>query len=324
MTHVGVVYTETGLGDKSFNDSAHKGMKQAAEDFNLDFDNSEPEDPSEMKPLQRRYAQSSNPDYDLVICIAYNQAEPLSENSTSFPDQKFMIVDGVVEEPNVASYTFKEHEGSFQVGHLAGLMTQRDFSAGGGETRTDSNKVGFLGGRQIPLIEKFEAGFRAGVRYAGAESISSYTGSFTDISKGNEVALNQYDNGADIVYHAAGPVGEGLFTAAEERGRYAIGVDSDQSITAPEYADYIMASMIKRVDTAVYTASEDIVNDNFNGGEHMELDVAKEGVGCTYGQSLESKIPDEVKSEVESSRQEIANGEITIPKSRDELEGWEA
>ncbi|QDX41325.1 BMP family protein [Salarchaeum sp. JOR-1] len=311
--NIGMVYATGGLGDGSFNDQAQAGIQQAAEDFDIAYEESQPETNSEFQPTQRQYAQSGN--YDLVSCIGYAQADALSTNAAAFPDQDWVIVDSVVDEPNVASYGFREHEGSFLVGYMAGMLTTRDFSAGAGSTSADTKTVGFVGGTETPLIQKFQAGFEAGVNHHddSIEVVTSYVGSFNDPAAGQEQARSMYDSGADIVYHASGATGVGVFRAAQDMGKFAIGVDKDQSITQASFADVILASMVKRVDTAVYTAVESVVNDNFAGGEQTTFGLSDDGVEAVYGDQLGSQIPEDVKSTVADAREQIIAGDITVP-----------
>ncbi|WP_435179561.1 BMP family lipoprotein [Halorussus sp. AFM4] len=313
-TNVGMVYATGGLGDNSFNDMAHNGVQRAAEQFDVQFQNAEPGSPSDVATLQRRFARSQNPDYELICCIGFVQAEALRQNAQRFSDQKWMVVDTVVERPNVASYVFKEHLGSFQVGHLAGLMTTRDFSAGAGKTN-DATTVGFVGGKEIPLIQKFEAGYLAGVQHANPDVnvLSAYAGAWNDPAKGQSIANSMYNNGADIIYHAAGGTGTGVFKAAQSNNRYAIGVDADQSRSLPEYADVILASMVKHVDEAVFRSIRNVTNGNFKGGRVYRLGLQKNGVEAVYGKELESAIPQEVKSALQRSEQKIVSGAISVP-----------
>ncbi len=314
-TNVGMVYATGGLGDNSFNDMAHKGIKSAKSEFDIAFKNAEPSSPSDVATLQRKFARSNNPDYDLISCIGFVQTSALKENAKRFADQNFMVVDTVVEQPNVSSYTFKEHQGSFQVGHLAGLLTSKEsFSAGAGETNGDL-KVGFVGGKEVPLIKKFEAGFKAGVKHANSDvSVSSaYAGAWSDPGKGQSIANSMYNKGADIIYHAAGGTGNGVFKAAQSQGRFAIGVDSDQSKSLPKYSDVILASMVKYVDEAVYRSVERTTNGNFDGGSVHTLGLEKDGVAAVYGTDLGSEIPDSVKSSLDSSREKIVAGDIEVP-----------
>jgi len=315
-TNIGMVYATGGLGDGSFNDQAQTGIQQAAEEFDVSYDESEPGSVSEFSTYQAQYAQSTAPEYDLVSCIGFLQADALSQTAPDYPDQDFMIVDSVVDADNVRSYTFKEHEGSYLVGQLAGLLTSRSFSAGDSSTSGDSTNVGFVGGVESSLIAKFEAGFTAGVKAANedVDVQTTYTGSFSDPSAGQEAALSMYSSGADIVYHAAGNTGTGVFQAARDQGKFAIGVDRDQSVTT-DYQDVILASMVKRVDTAVYSAAEATVNDDFEAGTATSLGLAEDGVDIVYGTELGGQVPDEVASEIQASREAIVDGEISVPDS---------
>jgi len=321
-TNVGMVYATGGLGDNSFNDMAHKGITQAEDEFSVKSKDTEPSSPSDVSALQKKLARSSNPDYDLVCCIGFVQATALKENAEQFGDQKFMIVDSVVEKDNVSSYTFKEHQGSFQVGNLAAQLTAMDFqttaSAEGSEVEASTNddlKVGFVGGKETPLIKKFEAGFKAGVEHANSdvEVTSAYAGAWADPGKGQSIANSMYESGADIVYHAAGGTGNGVFNAAQSKGRYAIGVDSDQSKSLPEYSNVILASMVKSVDEAVYRSAESVIDGEFEGGSVQALGLEQGGVEAVYGSKLGSEIPDSVKSKLKDSREKVINGDIDVP-----------
>jgi basic membrane protein A len=318
--YVGMVYALGGLGDKSFNDMAHQGIQDAAEKLPVEYKNAEPERAEDFNTLQKQFAQSSDPDYDLVCTIGFAQTSALVSNAQQFTDQKFMLIDSVAKTeggdllPNVANYVFDEHKGSFQVGHMAGLLTTMDFSKGGGSTNSDK-VVGFVGGKEIPLIKKFQAGYEAGVAHAdsGIEVRSAYAGAWTDPAKGKEIALSMMDEGADIVYHAAGGTGVGVFQAAQEKGRYAIGVDADQSKSSPEHSNVIIASMTKRVDTAVLTSVENVYNGEFQGGSVNALGLKDDGVAAVIGQDFEGKIPTKVTDAMKSSRQAIIDGEISVP-----------
>ncbi|MFC6725314.1 BMP family protein [Halobium palmae] len=312
--NVGVVYATGGLGDGSFNDQAQQGIQQAESEFGVSYNEAQPESVSQFKNFQQQFASSTSPSYDLVSCIGYLQADALGETAPQYPDQSFQIVDSVVDEPNVASYTFKEHEGSFLAGALAGLLTTSSFSAGAGQTNEEKS-VGFVGGVEGELIGKFEAGYKAGVKHVddSVEIQSTYVGAFDDPSGGNEAALSMFNGGADVVYHAAGNTGTGVFRAAQDQGKYAIGVDRDQSKTKSSYQDVILASMVKRVDTAVYNAVEAVVGGNFQGGSATTLGLQDDGVALVYGQQLGSEIPSDVKSEIESAREGIIGGDISVP-----------
>ena len=310
-----MVYATGGLGDGSFNDQAQQGVQRAESELGISYQEAQPDEVAQFSGFQQQFAESSDPDYDLVSCIGFLQADSLSETAASYPDQAFMIVDEVVESDNVASYTFREHEGSYLAGLAASLLTTRDFAAGAGSTAGDAASVGFVGGVESDLIRKFQAGFEAGVA-AGGDDVGvevNYTGSFNDSAAGREAATAMYDSGVDIVYHAAGNTGTGVFRAAQEEGRFAIGVDRDQSITRPDYADVILGSVVKRVDTAVYNAIEATVDDEFPGGSNVALGLDNEGVALVYGDQLGSEIPGDVRDAVATAREEIIAGEIDVP-----------
>ncbi|RLM53586.1 BMP family ABC transporter substrate-binding protein [Halobellus sp. Atlit-31R] len=315
--NVGMVYATGGLGDGSFNDQAQQGALQAEEELGISFNEAQPDEVAQFKTFQQQFAQSSDPDYDLVCAIGFLQADALSQTSESYPEQDFMLVDSVVDAPNVGSYVFKEHEGSYLAGLMASLLTTRDFSAGAGSTTGDSTSVGFVGGVESDLIKKFQAGFEAGVS-AGSGDVdvsTNYTGSFNDPAAGKEAATAMYNSGADIVYHAAGNTGTGVFQAAQEQGKFAIGVDRDQSVTKPSYADVILSSMVKRVDTAVYNAIDSVVEDDFQGGSVISLGLEQDGVALVYGDQLGSELPQEVTDEVTSARESIIAGDTSVPST---------
>nr|WP_276304980.1 BMP family protein [Halomarina sp. PSR21] len=310
--NIGIVYATGGLGDGSFNDQARQGIKQAEEELNIAYEQRQPDEVSQFSTFQQELASSG--EYDLVCCIGFLQKDSLSETAPQYPEQSFMIVDESVDAENVASYVFREEEGSFLVGQMAGLLTTREFSAGAGETNGDPT-VGFVGGVEGSLIGRFEAGFEAGVKNADpdVEVLTSYVGDFNNPSGGKEAALAMYNQGADIVYHAAGNTGTGVFQAAQEAGRFAIGVDRDQSVTKEGYADVILASMVKRVDTAVYNSVEATVSGEFAGGETTTLGLEQEGVAAVYGQQIGGDIPSAVKDSVEQVREQLVGGEIEVP-----------
>ncbi len=320
---VGMVYATGGLGDNSFNDMANAGIKKAKSQLGIQFQNAEPSSPSDVENLQRKFAQSQNPNYNLVCCIGFVQTDSLVKNAQQFTDQNFMLVDSVAEKEsgdlvkNVSNYVFKEHQGSFQVGYLAGLLTQQEFSAGAGKTKSGKKTVGFVGGKEVPLIKKFEAGYKAGVAHA-SEDINvrtAYVGAWNDPVAGKEAAVSMYDNGADIIYHAAGGSGTGVFKAAKQKGRFAIGVDSDQSKAkgTAKFSNVILASMVKHVNKAVFRSTKSVVNDSFEGGKVHSLGLKDNGVETVYGADLGSKIPSDVKSKVDKSRQAIIDGDIEVP-----------
>ena len=235
----------------------------------------------------------------------------MKDAAKQFPEQKFAVVDTVILDenekpiPNVASLTFAEHEGSFLVGTIAGLTTK-------------TNKIGFIGGMKFPLIQKFEYGFRAGVKAVNpdAEVIVNYADSFEDSAKGKEIALAQNQMGADVIYHAAGAVGVGLIQAAEEKGFWAIGVDKDQSDLAPEN---VLCSMIKRVDTATYSITKLVKEGKFEG-KIFVYDLKNDGVGYS---DKAGNLTDELKNTADKYKKAIIDGKIVVPSTEEEFNAFE-
>ena len=314
---IGMVYATGGLGDDSFNDLSQRGVMEAEEDFDISYEETETEVVADFDSAQQSFAEQG---MDLTVCVGFQQAEALQSNAQAFPDQDFMIIDTEVLQENgdpydnVRNYLFAQNQGSFQVGHLAGLLTTEEFAAGDGETDPGETAVGFVGGLEGPLIEEFEAGYRAGVEFANpdVEVVSNYVGSFTDTAGGQEAALSMYqEEGVDIVYHAAGATGIGVFQAAAQEGRLAIGVDADQSLTT-DFENVIVASMLKNVNEAVYDGVEETVNGEFEGGTEV-LNLEDGGIGVAYGSQIGDAVPEEIKSALDESRTAIIDGEVDVP-----------
>lgn len=282
-----------GLGDQSFNDAAWRGLLMAQEQLGMDIAVVESGMMNDYEPNLMSLVQQ---DYDLIWAIGFLMTDALNNVAEMYPDYNFGIIDAVVDQPNVLSVTYKEHEGSFLAGVLAALWSK-------------TGKIGFVGGMDTPLIQKFEAGYVAGVKAVrpDAEVLVAYTGAFDDPGKGKELAMTQFSQGADIIYHASGACGLGVIEAAKEMGRYAIGVDSDQSHLAPKN---VVASMIKLVDVGVFTGAEALSEGKFEGG-HIELGLAEDGVGLAFSPELE--IPKEITDTLDSYRKAILSGELVVP-----------
>jgi len=266
-------------------------------------------------------------DHDLIIGVGYSLLDAISIVADEYPNTKFAIVDAdITDKPNVVSLLFKENEGSFLVGMIAGLKAIDD----GKDTKAiDDGKdtVGFLGGMDIPLIHKFEAGYIAGVHYVypECEILSSYIGSFIDPAQGRESALSQYDDGAWVIFHAAGGSGEGVFEAAIERERYVIGVDSNQNYMgySEETGDnFGLTSMLKQVDLSVYLTIKSVIEGTFVGGtEIFDLNKTatiggKEYYGVYYAldEYNEDLITSDMIAQVEEARDKIISGVIIVPE----------
>ncbi|HXG90913.1 MAG TPA: BMP family ABC transporter substrate-binding protein [Blastocatellia bacterium] len=295
---VGIVFDIGGKDDKSFNSAAWEGVKMAAQRFAIHVRDVEPGEPSSIEPSMRILAERG---YDLIIGVGFAQAPIMANVARDYPNIKFAIVDGLVDSPNVASLLFKEHEGSFLVGMIAGLTTK-------------TNKVGFVGGMDIPLIHRFQTGYEEGVRYANPKAqvyhayIGITDGAWNNPGKGKELARAQIESGADVIFQAAGNSGLGVFDAAAENKVLAIGVDSNQNWVKP---GFILTSMMKRVDNAVFTMIEDLVNNRFTGGLHL-FGLENNGVGYALDDYNRSLIKPEVLKEVEEAKNKIINHEITV------------
>lgn len=319
---VGLVFDVGGKGDKSFNDSAYRGLqwaKNGSEEFEeytelpINFTTIEPgaggagrEDAMRMMAAQG---------YDLVIGVGFLFTDVATSLARSFPDVNFAVVDYAQFEnipSNLKGLSFAENEGSFLVGALAAM-------------KTETGKVGFVGGQDSPLIANFEAGFRSGVWYVDSdlEITSRYVGTtgeaFANPAKGKEIAKAMFSNNVDVIYHAAGLSGSGVIDAAEETDNYAIGVDSDQNYLAP---GHVLTSMLKRVDVSIYQTVREVVNGNFEGGKVQTFGPEDNGVG--YAIDVFNRVeefPEQVEQlETEGMVKLPALGETQVsPKSIEQL-----
>jgi len=315
---VGLVFDIGGKGDKSFNDSASRGLAWAAADFTIKRIELEPGVAVDREENLRTLASIG---YDLIIGVGFLFTDAIVTVADEFPDTKFAIVDGFIpDKPNVMAMLFPEPHGSYLVGIIAGMKALED----------GKDTVGFVGGMDIPLIHGFEAGYIAGVYYVFPECkiLSAYAGdtpvAFADPVKGKELALSQYDAGAWIIYHASGLTGAGVFEAAKERKKYVIGVDSNQN-----YMGYIeetgenfgLTSMLKQVDVAVYLAIKAAAEGTFKGGiEVFGLDryatiggITYAGVGYALDKYNEDLISAEMIAKVDDAKAKIISGEIVVP-----------
>lgn len=311
-TDVGIVFDVGGRGDKSFNDGAYAGATLAEKELGAHFRFIEPGDGSDREAGLRLLAAEG---MDLVIGVGFIFTDDLNALAKEYPNTNFAGIDysiatdaqgnPIPPPPNLAALKFREEQGSFLVGALAGLMSK-------------PHKLGFVGGMDVPLIQKFEAGYKAGVKYVcpRCQVIVQYAGvtpeAFRNPGRGKELALSQYGQGVDIIYHASGSTGLGVFEAARQTGHYAIGVDADQWSEAP---GYVLTSMVKGIDQAVLRAVKMVQDGTFKGGIY-ELGLAENGVGYVYDEHNRSLIPDSVHARVEAIRRDIIAGKITVPSTR--------
>lgn len=302
---VGLVFDVGGLGDKSFNDSAHRGLVKAEKELGVEVRYIEPGDGTDRESALRQLAAQK---YDLVIGVGFIFSSDITKLAKKFPEVKFACVDynlpeGETAPPdNLIGLRFREHEGSFLVGAIAGQLTK-------------SKKVGFVGGMKIPLIAKFEAGYKAGVMAVcpDCEVLSGYAGvepkAFADPTKGKELALTQYSRDADIIYHASGKTGDGVFNAAKQEEKWAIGVDSDQFHVAP---CCVLTSMLKRVDVTVFETIKALTEGKFESGIR-EFGLADDGVAYVYDDNNKDRIPADVIAKVDELKKQIIAGTLSVP-----------
>jgi len=295
---VGIVFDIGGKDDKSFNAAAWEGVKRAKNELGIFLRDVEPGDPTSIEPSMRAFAERG---YDLIVGVGFAQAPIMDDVARDYPNIKFAIIDGVIDLPNVASLIFKEHEGSFLVGMIAARTSK-------------TGKIGFVGGMDIPLIHKFETGYAEGARYANpkVQVFENYVGvtdaAWNNPGKGKELAKAQIERGADVVFQAAGNSGLGVFDAAEDMHRLAIGVDSNQNWVKP---GFILTSMIKRVDVSVFNSVKDLVEGRFKGGIH-EFGMDNDGIGYALDEYNRNLIPQQVIDEVERAKKDIIAGRIKV------------
>lgn len=296
---VGVVLDKGGRDDKSFNAMAFKGSKDAEKKFGIQLKVIEATDDTSIEPALRTFAQQG---YQLVVGIGFVQSSAMKTVAPAFPKTHFLIVDSEVAAPNVRAVVFQEHEGSFLVGAIAALTSK-------------TNQVGFIGGMDIPLIRRFAMGYEAGVHQIkkDAKVLTNYVGSTSDAwknpTKAKELALAQYQSGADVIFHAAGASGLGVFDAAEEKKKFVIGVDSNQNWVKP---GRVLTSMVKRVDLAVYDTIEAETKGAFKGGvEHWGLE--KNAVDFAVDQYNEKLLSKATLAKVNALKKQIVDGKLTVP-----------
>lgn len=304
---VGIVFDSGGRGDKSFNDSAWAGIERAAKEFGIV---EQAVESKSEKDYEGNLTAVADRGCNLVFAIGINMKTALEKVAPNYPDTKFAIVDAEVNAPNVRSLLFKEEEGSFLAGYLAGLVTK-------------TKKIGFVGGMELDLIKKFFSGYAAGAKTADktVEVLApKYIGSWDNVDLAKTAAATLFGQGADIVYHAAGRAGQGVIDAAKQRSLYAIGVDSDQDALAK---GFVLTSMIKRVDEAVYQTIADTIRGAFNPGAKV-YDLKAKGVGLSPMTYTKDKVGEAILAKVREMEEKIAAGEVKVPTTITELKAYEA
>ena len=293
-----VVYDMGGKFDKSFNQGVYDGVERFKKETGIEYREFEVTNETQREQALRRMAQrGANP----ILGVGFAQAGPMETVAKEFPDVKFTLIDGVVDLPNVQSVVFKEQEGSFLVGLLAAMASE-------------TGVVGFVGGMDIPLIRRFAWGYEQGAKHASAtiDVVQNMTGTtpsaWNDPGRGSELAKGQFDRGVDVVYAAAGGTGVGVYQAAKDGGKLAIGVDSNQNYLHP---GTMLTSMLKRVDVAAYNAYKEAMDGTWEPGFKV-LGLAEEGVGWALDENNASLISDEMKAAVKQASDDILAGKITV------------
>jgi basic membrane protein A len=308
---VGVAYDIGGRGDQSFNDSAAAGLDQAVEEYGMEINESEAAADEAETAREERLRTFAENGFDPIIAVGFAYSESMVKVAPEYPEVHFALIDAdVIAFPeletmeNVASLIFAEEQGSFLVGAAAALKSETDH-------------VGFIGGVEVPLLKKFEAGFIAGaeevtpgiqVDVTYLTQIPDFTG-FNDPAKGNTAAAGMLDDGADVIYAAAGGSGAGVMEAASEAGAWVIGVDSDQyNIVDPSLRDVVLTSMIKNVNVAVFDYLTQVNEGTFPNGV-TTYDLAVDGVGY----STSGGFIDDITGQLDDYKQQIIDGDITVP-----------
>ena len=294
-----VVYDMGGKFDKSFNEGVWNGVQKFTAETGIEVMEFEVTNPNQREQAMQRMAERGA---TIVLGVGFAQADAIAKVAAEYPDVQFSIIDvGWLDAPNLRQYVFKEHEGSYLVGVAAAMASQ-------------SGKVGFVGGMDIPLISKFACGYVGGVKSVNANATvyQNMTGTtpsaWNDPAKGAELTKSQIDRGADVVYHAAGGTGMGVIQAAADAGKLAIGVDSNQNGIAP---GSVLTSMLKRVDVAAYETFMDAKNGNFSAGLHT-LGVAEGGVDWALDDNNASLVSADMKAAIEKARADILSGKVTV------------
>ncbi|WP_199520162.1 BMP family lipoprotein [Fulvimarina endophytica] len=293
-----VVYDLGGKFDKSFNEAAYNGAERYKADTGTDYRDFEIQSDSQREQALRNFARRG---FDPVIGIGFSQAQAIEKVADEYPDTHFVIVDAVVDKPNVRSVLFKEEQGSYLVGMLAAMASE-------------TGKIGFIGGMDIPLMRKFACGYVEGAQAVNPdieiyENMVGTTGSaWNDPVRGGELAKSQFDQGADVVYHAAGGSGVGVLQAAADAGKLGIGVDSNQNMTHP---GSVLTSMVKRVDNAVYDAIDDLAKDQWSAGVE-NFGLSDDGVAWALDENNRDLISNEMETRVGEAREKIIAGEIEV------------
>jgi len=293
-----VVFDMGGKFDKSFNEGVYNGVKRFADETKIAVAEFEVTNETQFEQAHRRFAQRGQ---DPILGVGFTQANHIEKVAKEFPKIRFTVIDGVVKLPNVQSVLFKEHEGSFLVGVAAALASK-------------TGKIGFVGGMDIPLIRRFACGYEQGIKHTNpkAELVQNMTGTtptaWNDPARGGELAKGQFERGVDVVYAAAGGTGIGVYQAAKDRGKLAIGVDSNQNHLHP---GTMLTSMVKRVDMVAYDTFKLAMGGKWEAGVTV-LGLAQGGVDWALDDNNAKLITPDMKAKVEAAKADIISGKIKV------------
>jgi len=292
------VYSMGGKFDRSFSEALYDGAEMFRKATGIPYVDFESSHETQFEQVFRHFASHGR---DPIIGVSFAQTDAVRRVAKAFPQTRFVLIDGNIDLPNVLSVQFREEEGSFLVGVLAAMASK-------------TGKIGFVGGMDVPLIRRFSCGFAQGIRYANpkAQLIQNMAGTtpdaWTDPARGGEIAREQFDRGVDVIYTAAGSTGIGALQAAADRGKLAIGVDSNQDYMHP---GTMLTSMAKRVDLVAFRAAMAAKNGTWKPG-HYVLGLKEGGVDWTYDRYNKALITPAMKAKVEAAKADIIAGRITV------------
>jgi basic membrane protein A len=296
---IALILDKGGKDDKSFNAAAFAGAEKAKKELGIELKYVEAMDDAAVTSMMRSFAQKK---FHLIIGVGFSMADGIKKVAGQFPDLKFALVDSEIVLPNVKNLLFEEHQGSYLVGVAAALHSK-------------TGKVGFLGGMDVPLIRRFQMGFEAGVKHINpkAEVVNNYVGVTSDAwnnpAKAKELSLSQFNRGVDVIFAAAGASNYGLFDAAEEKKKLAIGVDSNQNWVKP---GFVLTSMLKRVDIAIFETIRSVKEGKFSGGTER-FGLQNKGVDYSVDQYNEKVLSADTRKKLEEVKKLIISGKILVP-----------
>jgi basic membrane protein A len=293
-----VVYDLGGKFDKSFNEAVYHGAEAFAKRTGKAYRDFEPQTETQIEQALRNFARK---DFSPIVAVGFSQTKGVEKIAAEFPKINFVLIDSVVDKPNVKSVLFKEHEGSFLAGALAAM-------------KSETGKIGFVGGMDVPLIRKFDCGYKQGAKAIKPDIViyENMTGTtpaaWNDPVKGGELAKSQIERGADVIFHAAGPTGVGVLQAASDAGKFGIGVDSNQNYLHP---GHVLTSMFKHVDVATDRAFTEAMDGKFTGGKEV-LGLADNGVGLAMDEYNKDLVTDAMKDKLAKLQAGIIDGSIPV------------